>query len=145
LNRAESVVALEFEKITASASIAKVCLAYLLQFNQELQLEEVLIKFPLAKYSATFWISFAAVGNSEEDGLIGFIKHFFCFIGAPYKTCYSLNRLDKIYENQEPNTTGTLLSPLYYAALGGLRKTIQLLLKNNGNVNAQGRNYGNAL
>jgi hypothetical protein len=144
-DRVESDVAPEFQTVTASASIAKVCLAYLLQFDQELQPKEVLNEFPLAKYSATFWMSFAAVGNGEEDSLIGLIERFFCFLGAPYKTCYSLNRPEKIYENQEPNNTETLASPLYYAALGGLRKTVQLLLENNADVNAQGGAYGNAL
>jgi hypothetical protein len=82
-DRVESVVATEFQKVTASASIAKVCLAYLLQFDQELPPEEVLKGYPLAKYSATFWMSYAAVGDGEEDSLMGLIERFFCFLGAP--------------------------------------------------------------
>jgi ankyrin repeat protein len=144
-NRVESVVGPEFQEVTASASIARVCLAYLLQFDHEIRPKKVVAEFPLAKYSATFWMSFAAVGDGEEDGLMGLIERFFCFLGAPYKTCYSLNRPDKRYENQEPDDTGTLPSPLYYAALGGLRKTVQLLLERKADVNAQGGRYGNAL
>jgi ankyrin repeat protein len=140
-NRVQSVLATEFQKVTASTSIAKVCLAYLLQFDQELQPEEVQIKFPLAKYSATFWMSFAAVGNGEEDSLMGLIERFFCFAGAPYKVCYD------IYRPDEPSAIYRLAiaSPLYYAALGGFRRTVQLLLAKNADVNAQGGAYGNAV
>jgi hypothetical protein len=98
-NRVESVIAGEFQKVTASASIAKVCLAYLLQFDHELQPEEVLIRFPLAKYSATFWMSYATVGNGEEESLMGLIERFFCFLGAPYKICYGLYRPDRPWED----------------------------------------------
>jgi hypothetical protein len=145
--RVESVVALEFQKITASTSIARVCLAYLLQFDHEIRPEEVLIEFPLAKYSAKFWTSYATTNNSEEDSLMGMIEQFFCSFGAPYKVCYGIHSPDEPWVNprlpvREKEHTEAL--PLYYAALGGLRKNVQLLLEKNANVNAQGV-YGNAL
>jgi hypothetical protein len=145
--RVESVVALEFQKITASTSVARVCLAYLLQFDHEIRPEEVLIEFPLAKYSAKFWTSYATRNNSEEDSLMGMIEQFFCSFGAPYKVCYGIHSPDEPWVNprlpvREKEHTEAL--PLYYAALGGLRKNVQLLLEKNANVNAQGV-YGNAL
>jgi hypothetical protein len=108
-NRVESAVATEFQKVTASASIARVCLAYLLQFDNELQPEKVVIEYPLAKYSATFWIRFAAVGSGEEDSLMDLIERFFCFLGAPYEICYGIYRLDIPWEDY-PRAV-TLVSP----------------------------------
>jgi hypothetical protein len=144
-NRLDRVIAQDFHKDEASASIAKVCLAYLLQFDYELQLEEILIEFPLAKYSATFWMSYAAVGNGEEDSLMRLIERFYCFLGAPYKVCYGIYRPDEPWKDPLFGNVGQQASPLYYAALGGLRKTVQLLLEKNADVNAQGGDYGNAL
>jgi ankyrin repeat protein len=146
-NRVEGDVAPQFQKFTASASIARVCLAYLLQFDQELQPNEVLNEFPLAKYSATFWMSFAAVDNGEEDSLMGLIERFFCFLGAPYKICYGIHRPDEPWKDLRwlHDNMSTPASPLYYAALGALPKTVRLLLEKNADVNAQGGEFGNAL
>jgi hypothetical protein len=93
-NRVDSVVAREFQKVTASASIAKVCLAYLLQFDHEVQPEDLQIRFPLALYSAILWMNYATVGDGEEDSLMNFIERYFCSSGAPYKICYSIYHPD---------------------------------------------------
>jgi hypothetical protein len=113
--------------------------------DHELQPEEVLIEFPLAKYSATFWMSFAAVDNGEEDGLMVLIERFFCFLGAPYKVWYRIFCPDEPWLEPPIERVDAPASPLYYAALGSLSKTVQLLLGKNANVNAQGGRYGNAL
>jgi hypothetical protein len=145
-NRVESIVATEFQKVAASASIAKVCLAYLLQFEHELQPEEVLTGFPLVKYSATFWMSFAAEGNSEEDSLSGLIERFFCILGAPYEVCYCIHRPDEPWQRLEYRKASKVRpSPVYYAAWGGFQRSVKLLLEKNADVSAQGGYFGNAL
>jgi hypothetical protein len=144
-NRAGSVVAPKFQKVTACASIARVCLAYLLQFRHELQPEEVLISFPLAKYSATFWMSYAVVSDGEDDSLMCLIERFFCFSPAPYKICYSIHRPDVRWTSPPLERMSAQASPLYYAALGGLHKTVQLLLARNANIDMQEGEYGSAL
>jgi hypothetical protein len=141
-NRVESVLGPHFQEVTASASIARVCLAYVLQFEHKIQAKEVLIKFPLAEYSARHWMTYAAVGNGEEDSLMGIIERFFCVSGAPYKVCYGIYRPDEPWKIAKMDAPA---APLYYAAVGGLQKTVQLLLAKNADVNAQGGVYGNAL
>jgi ankyrin repeat protein len=144
-NRAESVVAPEFQKATASVSIARVCLAYLLQFDHEINPTRVILDFPLAKYSATFWMSYATVGNGAEESLMGLIERFFCFLGGPYNVCYSLHRPDQPWDENPGERNRMSASPLYYVAFGGLQKTVELLLEKNADVNEQGGEYGNAL
>jgi ankyrin repeat protein len=144
-NRAESVVAPEFQKATASVSIARVCLAYLLQFDHEINPTRVILDFPLAKYSATFWMSYATVGNGAEESLMGLIERFFCFLGGPYNVCYSLHRPDQPWDENPGERNRMSASPLYYVAFGGLQKTVELLLEKNADVNEQGGFYGNAL
>jgi ankyrin repeat protein len=144
-NRAESVVAPEFQKATASVSIARVCLAYLLQFDHEINPTRVILDFPLAKYSATFWRSYATVGNGAEESLMGLIERFFCFLGGPYNVCYSLHRPDQPWDENPGERNRMSASPLYYVAFGGLQKTVELLLEKNADVNEQGGEYGNAL
>jgi ankyrin repeat protein len=143
-NRLDSVIKRDFRTTTASASIARVCLAYLLHFNQEFPPKEVRVRFPLAQYSARFWMSYAAVAEDEEN-LLGLIEGLFCLHEAPYKVCYSLHRPDEPWEETPNQAMGRLAAPLYYAAFGGLHKTVKLLLNKNANVNAQGGHYGNAL
>jgi hypothetical protein len=82
-NRIEGVFAPELQKVTASASIAKVCIAYLLQFDHELRLDEVMMKYPLARYCAISWMNYATVVVEDEDSLMGLIERFFCITGVP--------------------------------------------------------------
>jgi hypothetical protein len=51
-NRLDSDVAQKFWETSARASIAKVCLTYLLHFEQDISPEEIRKTFPLAQYSA---------------------------------------------------------------------------------------------
>jgi ankyrin repeat protein len=90
-------------------------------------------------------MSYAAEAKEEEGTLLDVVEQFFYPQGAPYKICYSLDRPDKRFRWDEPDRTGTVASPLYYAALGGLSKTVQLLLAKNADVNVQGGYFGNIL
>ncbi|KAL2010787.1 hypothetical protein VTN00DRAFT_3505 [Thermoascus crustaceus] len=52
-----------FQEIVARASIAAVCLAYLLHLDQDLQMNEIRGAFPLAQYCAQYWMGHAASGG----------------------------------------------------------------------------------
>jgi ankyrin repeat protein len=144
-DRLDSDTALYFQKWTASATIAQVCLAYLLQFEQELPPQEVQAKFPLAQYSACSWIDHAAVAERDDNHLRSLIERFYCFKEASYRVCYSLHRPDRRWMDFETIASSTPASPLYYAAFGNLPKTVEMLLDKGADVNAQGGDYGNAL
>ena len=104
------------------------------------ELEEV---FPLAQYCARYWITFAAVAESKDEILQGFIREFFRYHRSSYRNCYSLYRPDQpAQRGEEP------ASALYYASFGGLINTVKYLLSQGANVDAQGGwygDYGNAL
>ncbi|KAF2186074.1 purine and uridine phosphorylase [Zopfia rhizophila CBS 207.26] len=56
-------MAQNFQGTTARASIAIVCLAYLLHFDRDIPPEEIRESFPLAQYSARYWMTHAAVAE----------------------------------------------------------------------------------
>jgi hypothetical protein len=147
-NRVQHAFALEFQGRTASASIARVCLAYLLQFDRELPPKEARIEFPLAQYAAQSWMNKAAVAEDEDKDLQRLIVHLLCDQGTPYQMCNTLYRPDQPWQPWEDFNKGRTdapASPLYYAAFTGLRTTVKLLLEKKADVNAQGGHYGNAL
>jgi ankyrin repeat protein len=145
-HRLDSAIAREFDTFRASASIARVCLAYLLQFRQDINPDKVVQLFPLAEYSAKYWMSFTAVAERNKEDLTGLVERFFTLQGAPYQVCYSLYRPDQPWKNSEYiKLSDRPASPLYYAAFGGLQATVQMLLDRNVDVNMQGGDYGNAL
>jgi hypothetical protein len=132
-----------FQEINAKASMAIICLAYLLQLNSKLPVDEIKRKFPLAHYSAKFWIIFAVVAESTDEKLQGYIRKFFCDHGGSYWNCYTLHPLDspwKILKTKEP------CSALYYASFGGLMNTVEYLISSGANVNGrEGGRHGTAL
>jgi hypothetical protein len=144
-NRVETTVAAEFQMVTASASIARVCLGYLLQFDHELQLDEFVINYPLAVYCARFWMSHTAMSNGKDESLRGLLEHFFCTSEVPYKVCYNIYRPDEPWRSDSGQFKDEPPGPLYYAAFGGFRRCVQLLLVNQVDVNAQGGHHSNAL
>lgn len=139
-DRLDSTIAKNFQEISARVSIAKIYLVYLLYFDRNIPPEEIKKTFPLAQYSAIFWMTHAKVAESEDKRLLGLIKQFFCSQQKSHKICYSLYCPDKssLYTNK-------LASGLYYAALGGLPIAMKCLLSRGADVNAQGGYYGDAL
>jgi hypothetical protein len=138
-------IAENFQEITARATIATVCLAYLLHLDRESPTKEIRERFPFVQYSARYWMSNAAVAESDNKILQDFIRRFFQYQGHSYKICYSLYRPDQPWMNdlsweiEKPN------SALYYASIGGMVDTVKYLLTQGADVNIQDGRYGSAL
>ena len=143
-NRLDSGFAQDFQETTARASIAKVCLAYLLHFDQDALPEEISETFPLAQYSARSWMTHATVAEGKDKRLQDFIEQFFCYRERSYKICYSVHRPDQEWDD-DPGSYSEPASALYYAALGGLVNAVKCLLSRGADVNAQGGQHGNPL
>jgi ankyrin repeat protein len=144
-DRLDNDIAQKFQEAVAKASIATVCLAYLLHLDLDLPAKELKKTFPLAQYCARYWITFAAVAESKDETLQGFIREFFYYRKSSYRNCYSLYRPDRSWED-EPAKGGKEPAPaLYYASFGGLINAVKYLLSRGADVNAQGGEYGNAL
>ena len=99
-DRIDKAIAESFQEVVPKASIATVCLAYLLDLDRDLPTKELRKTFPLAQYCARYWITFAAVAESKDEILQGFIKDFFCYHKSSYRNCYSLYRPDRPWDNK---------------------------------------------
>ncbi|PQE12785.1 Ankyrin repeat protein [Rutstroemia sp. NJR-2017a BBW] len=138
-------IAQNFQEITARATIATVCLAYLLYLDREPPTGEIVKRFPFVQYSARYWMSNAAVAESDDKTLQSFIRRFFEDQGSSYKICYSLYRPDQPWKNDLPWEIAKPASALYYASIGGMVDTVKYLLTQGADVNIQGGDYGSAL
>jgi hypothetical protein len=144
-DRLDNDIVQKFQEVVAKASIATVCLAYLLHLDLDLPTEELKKTFPLAQYCARYWITFAAVAESKDETLQGFIREFFYYHRSSYRNCYSLYRPDRSWEDEPAKGGEKPASALYYASFGGLINAVKYLLSQGADVNAQGGEYGNAL
>ncbi|KAI9772611.1 MAG: hypothetical protein M1839_002424 [Geoglossum umbratile] len=146
--RLDKDVAHNFQAVTARASIATVCLAYLLHLNRSIQVEKIKETFPLARYSARYWMDHVAMAEGKGGKLQGFIEKLFCHHRNSYWNCYSLYQPDQPWQNETAKGLENPASALYYASFGGLVNAVQYILSQGADVNAQGRGYwyhGNAL
>jgi hypothetical protein len=145
-DRLDNDIAQKFQEVVAKASITTVCLAYLLHLDLDIPTKELKKTFPLAQYCARYWLTFAAVAESEGDEIMqGFIRGFFYYHRSSYRNCYSLYRPDRPWED-EPDKGEEPASALYYASFGGLINAVKYLLSQGAEVNAQGSgHFSNAL
>jgi len=146
-NCTDKDIAQNFQEAAAKASIATVCLAYLLHldFDLDLPTQKIEETFPLAQYSARYWMINATVAEGEDGTVQGLIIKFFCSHQRSYKTSYHLYRPDQPRYGISDLIRENIAPPLYYASFGGFRNAVQSLLNRNADVNAQGGYHGNAL
>lgn len=115
--------------------IARVCLAYLSYVKEESP-SSIRGSFPLAQYSAQYWMEHARlVGN--ESTLLKNILEFFQHERA-YDTWGQLVDPDQAQLRQ---SCETMASPLYYAALFGFELCVKSLLEMDADVNSVGGRY----
>lgn len=134
-----------FRDTAASASIARVCIAYLLHVENELPLRRVRQSLPFAQYSARFWMDherFAEGGEQENTDLI---ERLLCHQKHSYNLCYKLHQPDEPWKVWLDETRDRPASAIYYMAFGGLKKAVELLIDKGADVNAQGGLHGSAL
>jgi ankyrin repeat protein len=144
-NRLEKGFTHCFQEIAAKASIATVCLAYLLLLDWDLLLQDIEEAFPLAHYCARYWMSHAAVAEGNDKMLQGLIMKFFLSYPNAYETCYWLHRPDMWWRDTLHYGDGKPAAALYYASFGGLTNAVMCLIDRGANVNAEGGYYGNPL
>ncbi|OKL57360.1 hypothetical protein UA08_07438 [Talaromyces atroroseus] len=140
--RLDKDLAHNFEECAARASIATVCLAYLLHLNKEISVIEIREKFPLAQYSARYWMDHAAITEGKDETLERFIVKIFYHNRDSLRNCYSLYQPDQTWFWTELKGQ---CSALYYASYGGLVNAVKYILSQGANVNAHGGIHGNAL
>ncbi|KAL4990295.1 purine and uridine phosphorylase [Aspergillus falconensis] len=129
----------EISEISARGSITRICLAYLLHLDKQQPISKTRQEFPLAQYSAQYWMNHARPAETKKD-VQGSIMHFFLQQSQAYTVWL------KLFNPDAPsNLYGRVPSPIYYASLAGLQYTVEMLSKRGADVNAQAGAYGNAL
>ncbi|PTB48090.1 hypothetical protein M431DRAFT_335626 [Trichoderma harzianum CBS 226.95] len=143
-NRVPQSFGKDFNEATASASIAQVCLAYLLELDKILPVKELRQSCWLAQYSARYWMDHTVVVESGNKQLCALIAEFFSCEDA-WTICYTLYDPEDPWERTKQPRRYDISLALYYASLGGSCFSVQLLLEMNADVNSRHGYYGTAL
>jgi hypothetical protein len=122
---------------SARRSITKVCLAYLSHLDEKRPIKEIRAAFPLAEYSARYWMDHARPAETDKD-VQESILNFFLQQRQAYTVWFYLFRAGNLREFD-------IATPLYYASLAGLGHTVKSLVEKGADVNVQGGHYGTAL
>ena len=137
----------QLAEIPAAAHIARVSLTYLAQLDVDLGVEEIMSRFPLARYAAKNWMySVERCGNQPEHGDVRTLAMALLSTPKLFNLCLSLYNPDSSSSSDLLSTaTRSPPPPLYYASLAGLKRIVSDLIDRSGDINAQGGGYGNAL
>jgi hypothetical protein len=132
------------KKCGASGFITSVCLAYLCHLGEQRPTDEIRSEFPLAQYSAQYWMDHAKPAEANKD-IQDRILNFFLQQTHAYAVWGVLFDPD-CPPAENPRTHGIpMATPIYYASLAGLHYTVEMLLEKGANANAQGGFHGNPL
>ncbi|KAF3250585.1 hypothetical protein TWF128_007440 [Orbilia oligospora] len=141
-NRLDDKIAPNFQIFHANASISKICLTYILHldlpepmnFDEDSSIQ-FLKAFPLASYSAMYWMEFATGVEGADQDLQGLLEKFF-YDKRFYQFCYNLYKPEpQPYQNP---MAVEQISKLYYASACGLRGMVGSLISAGSHLNAFG-------
>ncbi|KAF3317194.1 hypothetical protein TWF173_000440 [Orbilia oligospora] len=148
-NRLDDKIAPNFQIFHANASISKICLTYILHldlpepmnFDKDSSIR-VLKAFPLASYSAMYWMEFAIGVEAADQDLQGLLEKLF-YDKRFYQFCYNLYKPEpQPYRNP---MAVEQISKLYYASVCGLQGMVGSLISAGSHLNAFGEFDDSAL
>jgi ankyrin repeat protein len=127
--------------------IARCCVQYLLQFDEEgILTEENLHHFALAQYSAQRWITHSELGKGYDVELVKVVVELLMEKEQAYLAYFRLRNLSeygrRIYFGCSRES---LPEPLYFASMTGMSNIVQSLIDAGADVNAKGGICGTAL
>jgi hypothetical protein len=130
-----------FSEPNSRGYITRSCLAYLSCLRAGESIDDITAQFPLARYSAEYWMDHAKpaeTSNDVRESIMNFFQN-----DTAYTSWGRLFNPDRPWEEYpKPN----MICPLYFASLKGLNIIVQMLLEKGADVNAQGDGrFGNAL
>ena len=126
----------------AEAEIVRVSLAYLCTAARRSNVENSKRGLPFLKFCTRNWMTHALVAE-QEDGVAELcVSKIFTAAGV---YVYWLHFFDPDRPPRRSNILQPRPEPLYYASLGGLAKSVRLLLDKGAEIDAQGGHHGNAL
>lgn len=130
----------------ARASLTKICITYLSHVDHGLIFTgDIKARFPLAQYSASYWMSHAKISEAIDEHLVELVVGFMQRRERGFLTGLLLYDPDRPWRHRRVRGEKDQPDALYYASLAGLTQTVKYLLDKGTNVNAPGGHYGNAL
>ncbi|KIL58579.1 hypothetical protein M378DRAFT_132350 [Amanita muscaria Koide BX008] len=140
----------KMDAVTSNCFIAKGCLAFLLQLDNENLLRKAMIdKYPLAVYAAHFWFHhvWADASIQEDPVVVKLLQSLFKPNSPEFKNWVGLYDVDKGPQQLPlPRSSNFVPNALYYASLVGLKGMVGWLIDEIGEeVNVSTGFYGNAL
>ncbi|KAA6414847.1 MAG: hypothetical protein FRX48_01597 [Lasallia pustulata] len=137
-----SLFSFSFSETDAHSFIGRSCLRYLSHFDKPDSINsKTLLTFPLAEYSAKFWVDhYTAIGDNPDRTRLDDLG-----IESLDSESNSFKKLIQICYDLSDRTEHEYDPPLYYISIHGLLGLARRLLEMGANVNAQGGEYGNAL
>ena len=126
--------------------IAEECIAYLLQFDQPSLTYKTINLSPLAWYAAKYWVNHAKraeEGSTESTTLLSME-----LLDLRGQECLNWIRIadpDSNWKRDPRKGPEGLATPLYYASLTNLVKSVKMLIQRGTDINAQAGRYGSAI
>lgn len=129
----------------AHESIARTCLAYLLQFNELSSLTpQVHESYPLSAYAAKYWAEHARKAGNHSTEMNELIMQLFHSKHNAYTNFIRLLYSRNLWKSKQRRTKA-IPSPLYYASLSGLIEAVKKLLEKGADTGRQEGAQGSAL
>lgn len=137
------------DRLSSNLAMARVCLAYLFQFDKSDSLSEnTSEEFPLARYAAEFWTSHCQIAPYKE-GTSQIEKQMRALFMHQKEVRNNWLRLfnPDIPEEKRivKKDADEIFTPLYYASLLGLNSPIHWLLESGVDIHGGGGFHGNTL
>ena len=119
-----------FSLRAAHATLARVCISVLLQFDETTDKTQLMESSPLALYAAQYWVQHAQQGNGETENRAA-IERLFDPSKSHLEAWIWMHDVDKgqsrTMENLAERPSQRSGTPLYYAALCGFTKLVKYL------------------
>jgi ankyrin repeat protein len=129
----------------AHESIARTCLAYLLQFDEPGSLTpQVHESYPLSAYAAKYWAEHARKAENHSKEMNELIMQLFHSKHSAYINFIRLLYSRNLWKSKLGRIKA-IPSPLYYASLSGLTEAVKRLLEKGADTGRQEGAQGSAL
>ncbi|THX71919.1 ankyrin repeat protein [Aureobasidium pullulans] len=128
-----------FKEKVANAMITRVCLAYLWTAAEGSSTQQGASRFPLAGFAARYWLEHAGPAGENKDNVFFWTQLIFT------KPRFMLHWLSLYDPAVVVHATYGSPSPLYYASLGGLERSVVYLIKNGSHPGIRDKSFGNVL
>jgi hypothetical protein len=143
LRREENPFQNALRESQARASIVEISLAYLFAASQNNENKDRNQQHPFHYYAARHWTDHARLAEKHGEAVLGFTSKLFA-TDTFYKHWLESYDPDpgRFYR---PHGLEFLPAPIYYASLCGLLRSVEDLINNGADINAQGGAFINAL